>query len=160
MERSEGRFNYPRRVGMKFNKDNPRQRSRTVQSFAKDANVNEIIRKYKKTGQVPMPFSTGGASPMYGDFSSGMDFNAAQNIIAAANSAFNALPASVRSRFHNDPSFLFNFVNDPANKDECIELGLFPAEKPPITLPNGNDALPGSGSNDKPEQPPAVGPTS
>lgn len=114
MDRVENRFKYPKHEGMKFSKDNPRQRSRTIVSMAKECNVNEIIRKYKKTGQVPHPFDPSGvgATPIYGDFSSGADFNAIQNTVVAVRSAFDSLPAAIRARFGHDPAQLLDFFAD------------------------------------------------
>ena len=44
---------------------------------------------------------------------------------------FDNLPSDVRNRFNNNPAQLLDFVADPENKEEAIELGLLP--KPEIT---------------------------
>ena len=93
--------------------------SMTQQSFAEDADINVIVERFGLTGQLPEPLS-----PQYGDFSEVGDFQSAMNAIAAANSGFMSLPASMRARFENDPAKLISFLEDPANRSEAVSLGL------------------------------------
>lgn len=93
--------------------------SLTQQHFAQDVNINSIIAKFKTTGTMPQ----GAQKPSFGDFT-GIDFQQAQNIIAQANEGFMALPSALRKRFGHDPQNLINFVNNEANRDEAIKLGL------------------------------------
>jgi phage internal scaffolding protein len=51
-----------------------------------------------------------------------------QNTLIAAQNAFKTLPASIRKEFNNDPSQVIDFLNNPANKDKAIELGLIDGE--------------------------------
>jgi hypothetical protein len=41
---------------------------------------------------------------------------------------FMSLPAKIRSRFQNDPGAFLDFVQNPENRDEMIELGLAKAQ--------------------------------
>lgn len=100
--------------------------SRTKQSFKDQCDINNIMKKYIKTGTITHIRNSNGK---YGDFTSAMDYHDAMNAVHEANEAFMGLSAAVRSRFDNDPGKLLDFVNDAKNKDEAIKLGLI--EKPP-----------------------------
>ena len=63
-------------------------------------------------------------TPSYGDFSSVLEFQQAQNILIEAQDAFDALPASLRKRFDNDPAVMLEFIENPDNREEAEKLGL------------------------------------
>ena len=48
-------------------------------------------------------------------------------MVVKAEEAFMTLPAVVRARFANDPAGIFTFLQDPANRDEAVKLGLIVA---------------------------------
>lgn len=97
------------------------ERSRTKPEFYKDCNMNNIMAKYRRTGVLGDPIKRAG---FYGDFSSGADFAEMMRKTTNAQSAFNELPAFIRSRFQNDPQQLVEFLHDSKNDAEAIELGL------------------------------------
>ena len=99
-------------------------KSRTKQEFAKDADINNIMAKYIKTGLVPV--ST--RQPTYGDFSDGGDFRSILDRVMAAEEDFQSLPSDLRSQFNNNPAELLDFLSDPANQQEAIDLGIIPGE--------------------------------
>lgn len=94
--------------------------SRTKQQDAADLNVTEIMRKYDKTKVLPL---IGTRKPIYGDFSSPMEFADAFSIVTKANEQFLSLPAKVRERFGHDPKAFLEFVK-PENAKELFELGI------------------------------------
>lgn len=94
---------------------------RTKQSFKDECDINKIMNRYVKTGQLP---AMQRKNPQYGDFSSALDFQAAQDIVVKAREQFEALPAKVRSRFKNEPSEFLRFMEDPENVKEMESLGL------------------------------------
>jgi len=98
--------------------------SRTQQSFRDECDINNILRKFNVTGQLPI----GSVQPEYGDFSGVTDYQSALNAVMAAQDSFLALPAKVRARFDNDPAFFIEFASDEANKDEMRALGLIREE--------------------------------
>lgn len=114
------------KVVKNFDKNNPKERSKTQQHFAKDANVNHVVAKYKKTGVFGDPTVGTNRSPIFGDFSNGADFFAMQNKIATARSYFAALPADVRQQFDNDPVKLIDFISDESESAirKSVDLGL------------------------------------
>ena len=92
----------------------------TEQSHKAECDVNEIIKKYDRTGLITHVSSF---EAKFGDLT-GHDFQNMQNQVAQARNMFEALPAEIRNRFENDPSQLLTFMEDPSNRDEAIELGL------------------------------------
>lgn len=91
----------------------------TVQSEKDNCDINVIVRRFNVTGQLPVV-----RLPQYGDFTGLTDYHSAMNAIAEANSAFMALPSSVRSKFMNDPGRFVEFASDPKNLDALREMGL------------------------------------
>ena len=59
----------------------------------------------------------------YGDVS-GADFTDAIETVQRAQDSFNSLPAKVRKQFNNNPALFLDFVNDPQNENQLIEMGL------------------------------------
>lgn len=137
------RLDGTRRVSIDFNQDekvlvrksNDRagyyefypSRSLAKSEFHKDSNINRIIKKYKRTGILGDPLQY--RDLQYGDFSNGNDFAEMSMRVRDAEQEFNNLPAKVRNRFKNDPRALLDFINDPKNDKEAIELGLKVAPK-------------------------------
>ena len=103
--------------------------SRTVQDGKDDADINVIMERYAKTGQFKPPANL----PQYGDFTGVTDFQSALDMVLAAEDGFMQLPAKLRSRFHNDPAALLEFLAKEENRSEAISLGIIPrpAEVPP-----------------------------
>lgn len=107
--------------------------SLTRQSMKAECDVNNIVRTYDRDGVLP---HLSKAIPSYSVFtedelvgSADFDYHQSLNIVLAAQHAFEGLPAELRKRFHNDPAYFIAFVDDPANRDEAVELGLV-APKP------------------------------
>jgi len=94
--------------------------TRTQQHFKDETDINNILRQFNITGQLP----TKPMSPRYGDFTGIGDYHAALNQVIAAEGEFMTLPAQLRARFDNDPQELIEFLNNPENKDEAVKLGL------------------------------------
>lgn len=94
--------------------------SRAKQSSRDECDINNIMRKYHKTGLLPSRAGEG----LYVDASTLGDYHAACNQILAAEELFASLPSKVRSRFKNDPAELIAACSDPKNLPELVELGL------------------------------------
>jgi phage internal scaffolding protein len=109
---------------------NKKSVSLTIQSERENVNINNIVAKAKKTGVLGSGLPAQ-RKERYGDFSSSEDFLSQQNKIVEFKTMFDNLPSDVRNRFNNNPAQLLDFVADPENKEEAIELGLLP--KPEIT---------------------------
>lgn len=95
--------------------------SLTKQSFKEECDVNHILDRYMKTGLIEHANTYRGE---YGDFVDALDYREAVDVILESREMFSALPAKVRLRFNNDPGEFLGFVENPANYDEMVSLGL------------------------------------
>jgi len=99
------------------------------QHMKDECDINVIVERFGVTGQLPVR----AIEPSYGDFSGVSDYHTALNKIRAADEAFMALPAKLRAKFDHDPNALLNFLENEANKDEAIQLGLIDGQ--PVAEP-------------------------
>lgn len=128
--------------------------SMAKQSFKKECDINEIMKKFE-AGQVVGHVNR--YRGRYEDLPAGVDFQAALNIVADAREAFADLPSKIRTRFRNDAGYYLEFVSNPVNLPELRELGLAkiaandgaeggaagPSKKPgPVTAPGAAAAAP------------------
>lgn len=110
-----GRFSIRRRVCVVFTEP-----SMTDPSLKDEVDINNIVKKYRATGELPLTAKPG----FYGDVSAMPDYRQAMDIVRSADEAFSALPARVRAEFMNDPAVMLRFLENPENRDRAIELGL------------------------------------
>jgi phage internal scaffolding protein len=102
------------------------------QHFKDECDVNNILRKYQKTGLIDHVNRFQGD---YADLSDVPDFQDSLNAVIDAQEAFMTLPSSIRKQFGNDPAAFLDFVHDPDNRDEMVKMGL---AKAPTGAPNSN----------------------
>lgn len=118
--------------------------SMTKQSEAAACDVNLIMKRYEKSGLLPVSAFLG----TYEDVSSGVSYQEARNQVIRADQAFMSLPAHVRTRFMNDPGLFLEAVSDPARTAELQELGILPktaalaAVSPGVVVPDKAPDLP------------------
>lgn len=101
--------------------------SRTKQSFQKECDINTIMAKYQKTGLVSHVSNFKGN---YSELPNQLSYHEALNNVMASKNAFSTLPSSIRTQFGNDPAQFLEFVQNPDNTDEMIEMGLAKAPGP------------------------------
>lgn len=120
--------------------------SLTFQSMRDETDINLIIKNYKATGKLPSikgdPMTV--RYPQFGDFTQITDYSDAVQALNVAKEAFAELPSAVRRRFDNDPAKLVSFIEDPANIEEAVDLGLI--EKPISVNPGQKPADEGNTS--------------
>lgn len=90
------------------------------QQFKDEVDINTIVRRFGLTGQLPEDIRF----PQSGDFTAAQDFHSCMNVVREAEEEFMRLPAETRRRFNNDPGVLLAFLEDGANRDEAVRLGL------------------------------------
>lgn len=100
----------------------------TKQEFKKECDVNEIMRKYQKTGVMTF---VSNVNPEFME-TSPLTFLEAMNIVENGQDAFMQLPSSVRKLVDNDPAKFLEFVQSEENKEQVYALGLAkrPAPEP------------------------------
>lgn len=112
--------------------------SRTRQDQADATDINKIVAKYERTGQIAMLNPN---KPVYGDFTNASDYLSAVNSVREAERRFLALPAALRAECENDPGQLIDYVEDDKNIDALVAYGVIdPPEgwvKPKEELPPG-----------------------
>ena len=110
------RKNGTRIIGIQNEED-----SRTDPSFADECNVNNIVKKFKNTGQITHLAKREG---VYADVSTVTDLLTATIQVQKASEAFKTIPAELRRKLNEDPAQLIEFLNDPQNDEEAIYYGL------------------------------------
>lgn len=103
--------------------------SKTDPSFAEDCDVNCIIAKARAGGEITHLAKVRGS---YGDVSGLPDLHTALIQIKKADEAFLELPSGLRKLFHNKSANMLKFLDDPANDQEAIDMGLKSGVKTPI----------------------------
>lgn len=106
---------------------------RTKQSPKDECDINQIMARWTTGRELThVNFNQGS----YGDFSSVTDYVDARNQVQQADEAFLALPSHIRALMDNDPAVLLDFLADPENDADAVELGLKNAPPaPPKTEP-------------------------
>ncbi len=129
----------PGKHALLFDPKDPRCVSRCKQSFTDAANINKILAKYIKV-HGDLDLDAGCLGGMFADVSDGDDYRSVLDKVNAAKVAFDALESGTRARFRNSVSEALDFVADPANLDEAVELGLIeaPEQAPAAPLEPAN----------------------
>ncbi len=96
--------------------------SLTHQSEAPACDINQIMKRFQKTGVLEHQNTFEGK---YGDFTDlPMDYHTSVNAVLEADQMFASLPNTIRKKFGNDPGNFLDFVADPKNAAEMVEMGL------------------------------------
>jgi phage internal scaffolding protein len=107
------------------------------QQFKDECDINNILRQFNITGQLP----NAPLSPRYGDFTGISDYKTALDRVIAADEEFMNLPATLRARFDNDAANLIEFLDNDENRLEAEKLGLV-EPKQTITAPAVEESTP------------------
>lgn len=100
--------------------------SMTKQSFTEECDVNELLRRAANGQDITSALSA--RVGQYGDFTDIPDFRESLDLVNRANNAFMELPWQTRERFANDPGRMIEFLQDDANYDEAVKMGILDAE--------------------------------
>lgn len=77
----------------------------TKQSFKDECDINNIIRRYEVSGELPVRFG----APQYG-VAPDLDLKASVDILGAFRQEFEDLPDHVQNMFSNDPFIFAQFL--------------------------------------------------
>ena len=97
--------------------------SMTQAQFQDECDINRIMDRYMRTGCLSDPMQQRKPGT-YGDFSQLGDYMENMNKVVEAREMFESLPSRIRERFGNNPGAMIDFVMNPDNQKEAIELGL------------------------------------
>ncbi|EDR7338959.1 TPA_asm: hypothetical protein GBY79_00130 [Salmonella enterica subsp. salamae] len=116
------RYDRPKRDGVTFNMP-----TLTQQHFARECDINEIIKRAITTGDTAI--FTPQQRAAYYDCTIYEDYQQALERIADIEDDFASLPSHVRKEFGNDPDAYVAFMTDPANFEKAVKLGLLEGVK-------------------------------
>lgn len=97
----------------------------TKQCFKEESDINTIMARYQSTGEIPV---LNRVAPQYLDVSEGFDFRTMSDKVLEAKDLFMQLPSVLRNRFSNDPALFLEYVQNPQNRSEMVDLGLIDAD--------------------------------
>lgn len=109
--------------------------SKTRQEFAEECDINTLMARYEATGVAITHVNR--STPIYMDVTQVPDLRGALDAMREATVSFNALPATVRREFDNDPQKFVDFAQNPENIERMRGWGLAPAlevEPPPFKV--------------------------
>lgn len=115
--------------------------SLTHQSMAADCDINNIMKRFEKTGMIDHVTNHKGD---YGDFPDASDYLTSLLKVKESQEMFDSLPAQIRARFDNEPSNFLDFVDDPANRPEMARMGLLTEEAAEAALRAAQPPVPSS----------------
>lgn len=109
--------------------------------FIAECDVNNIVAKYKRDGVIHHVTK---ARERFGDFSQYAGLADTYAPVLQANSAFELLPAELRSKFDNSVEGFLRFIDDPDNFQECVSLGIYDAlpKAEPVATPSSASPAP------------------
>lgn len=104
----------------------------TKQSHKDECDIHNIIGQFKRTGIVT---HVANAMPRFEDIPAGIDYQGMLDTVLQAQYAFEALPASVRAEFQNDPGQFLAAIDDPKHEQKLRELGVIKPDTKPSAAP-------------------------
>lgn len=107
--------------------------SRTKQAHKDECDINRIMAKYQKTGAIAHVTRY---KPIYAELT-GETFQEMLHKVQVAEEMFNDLPSKLRRKFDGNPALFLEYVQNPSNLPEMVELGLatkadIPVKETPI----------------------------
>lgn len=97
----------------------------TKVALAEQLDVNNIIKKYNKTGILK---NAENYEAIFGDFNE-TDFQESLNTIIKAEELFINVPSKIRAQFENSPGRFIDFATNPENLQQMRDWGLAHAEE-------------------------------
>lgn len=113
---------------------------RTKQAHKDECDVNQILKRYRATGQLHHVSKFTG---VYADVSEVTDFREAVDRVEKAKEVFAGLSSRVRKHFGNSPAAFLDAATDPSRREELKELGLLKLQEKASEASGGSEG--GSG---------------
>lgn len=104
--------------------------SMTKQEFAKAADINNIVARFKKDGLFPREPT----NLVYADITKMGSYVEAQAHIDMIDGKFMELPSETRAKFDNDPAVFVDFISEDANFAKLEEMGIIMDMDAPPTV--------------------------
>lgn len=123
--------------------------SLTVQSFAKDADLNVIAKRFGITD----PAQLGSPDPAhFRDTTNDPELRDILELKRQVHDSYLSLSPKLRKRFRS-PAEILEFLEDPDNAQEAVRLGLLTTAPAADAGPSATDKSPGGTASDTPKEP-------
>lgn len=120
---------------------------RTKQAFKAECDINNIIGRYKETGQLPQALS----QPQYG-VAPDLDLKSAIDTLNAFKEEFSELPQHVHDMFSNDPYVFAQFLNEYEQNPEKFYFADDRKKSENFDAPKGGENVSDNGSKEPKEK--------
>lgn len=115
------------------------EKSMTRQSDFEGSDINAIMKRFEKTGVLPLDTR----EALFTDVSGIGSYRDAMEVVMRAQEGFLALSPAIRERFGNDPVAFLDFTSDPKNMAELEAMGVLAApEAEPVVAAPAAEAKP------------------
>ncbi len=103
--------------------------SEVREAFKDEADINNIVARYQKTGQMPLNAD----EARFGDVSDFRDYKAALDFVREARDNLRDMPEEARGQYQADPDGFIEALEEATTRDDLVALGIVvdPEEKPP-----------------------------
>ena len=106
------------------------------QHFKKECDVQEMLRKFGATGELPTK-----EGAFYADATQIHDYQSAIETVLHIDNQFAQLPSACRDRFGNSPEAFLDFIHTPGNHEHFAELGLSVIPVTPLDVTGMTDTV-------------------
>lgn len=96
------------------------EKSLTRQSELESSDINAVMKRYEKTGVLPLDTR----EAIFTDVSAVGSYRDAVEVMVKAQEGFLALSPGIREKFGNDPVAFLDFASRPENAGELEKLGV------------------------------------
>lgn len=108
-------------IDCSFDPDIPERCMKADDTFQQESDINWIMKRYQQTGILP---ETRNKIAQYVDCTELPDLKQYYDIMDQAQDAFDSLPSQLRRKLENDPTKLFDYLQDESNRSELEGYGL------------------------------------
>lgn len=107
------------------------EKSLCRQSDLEGSDINVIMKRYEKTGVLPVDTR----EALFQDVSGIGSYRDAMDVVLKAQEGFYALSPAIRERFGNDPVAFLDFTSRPENMAELEAMGVLEAPEAEVVPP-------------------------
>ena len=124
--------------------------SLTQQHFQEECDIINIIKRHDRNGIIEHVHR---GQARYGDFSEVTDYREALDLVQSAQYEFMTIPSDIRKQFDNNPGKFYEFVSNPDNRNELIEMGFIKESPTAVASSSATDSIPESDEPHKAQEP-------
>lgn len=107
------------------------------QQFKDECDVNRVIARFEKTGQITHLAKMEGR---YVGLGESTDLMTALNRVRKAEEAFMSLPAELRAKCDHDPARFLDMINDPSKHEMLSDYGVIERPQKKVSIGSADSA--------------------